>query len=116
MGAPLNAFVGGYPEVAQNAEISSLQSQIATLTAQRDELRDALKDVLSLLNERDFAAGRCQICGWVLRSKMEDGCTAESCSYRPSDRSEEWRSLDRRRKWLKARAALSEATKEEQNV
>lgn len=47
-----------------------------------------------------YGPGRCQICGWPLEKSMEDGCIAESCSYRPREGSEEWYELKDRREWL----------------
>lgn len=32
---------------------------------------------------------KCEICGWPLRDKVEDGCTKESCSMRPCPKKEE---------------------------
>lgn len=41
--------------------------------------------------------GRCQICEWPLAEKIEDGCTIDSCSYRPDEGSSEYYRIQDRR-------------------
>lgn len=50
------------------------------------------------------APPRCDVCGWPLRERSEDGCTAGSCSYRPEVGSPEYMRIQERRKRLVAEA------------
>jgi hypothetical protein len=45
---------------------------------------------------------QCEVCGWTLKEKIEDGCVPGNCSYRPEQGSEEYRRIQERRVWLKA--------------
>lgn len=49
--------------------------------------------------------GRCAVCDWPLKATIEDGCTAESCSYCPEQGSDEWHRIQERRKALAEMAA-----------
>ena len=41
--------------------------------------------------------GRCSVCDWPLADSIEEGCTLDSCSYRPDEGSAEYyRIRDRR--------------------
>lgn len=45
----------------------------------------------------DYGEGRCRICGWTLAADRANGCVDGDCSYRPTQSSDEWHKIVRRR-------------------
>jgi hypothetical protein len=47
-------------------------------------------------------SARCPVCDWPMAESMETGCVPGSCSYRPSEGTDEWRRIKARREALAA--------------
>jgi hypothetical protein len=58
----------------------------------------------------DDTIKRCRVCDWPLRERVQDGCTAASCSYRPEEGSAEYARIKARRAFLDRHAEFYAAT------
>jgi hypothetical protein len=44
---------------------------------------------------------QCKICDWPIHDSIDNGCTADSCSYRPFEGTKEYFRIERRKANLK---------------
>lgn len=83
------------------------QERIARVEQENAELKAQVARLTRIAPPKEeelYEEGRCQVCGWSLMPRMDEGCTPESCSMRPVEGSPEWYRLKERREWLAARA------------
>lgn len=53
----------------------------------------------------DYGPGRCEVCDWPLKERMEDGCVAGNCARRPGEHTDDYRRIRERRAALARKAA-----------
>lgn len=74
--------------------VAKVGPQVATVTASAEE-------------PPDYGPGRCEICGWTLKTDPKDGCVSGNCSYRPDIGSPEGIRIGERRAALTRSARVS---------